>query len=53
MPNIKRGDHFVLTETVIETASQNRLTQAVTFNVTASVNGPIFRGRHIIESSLS
>ena len=53
MPIINRGGHFLLTEVVIETISQNLLTEAVTFNVTATVNTPIFRGGHVIENCLS
>ena len=51
--SINRCGHFLLTESVLETASQNQLTEVVTFNVTASVNTPIFRGGHIIDVRLS
>ena len=52
MPSINRGGHFLLTEAVKETASQNRLTEAVTIKITASVNTPIFRGGHIMKNRL-
>ena len=39
--SINRGGHFLLTEVVTETTSQNTLTEAVTFNSTALVNTPI------------
>ena len=45
--------HVLLTEVVKETTSQNRLTEAVTFNVTASVNTTIFRGGHVTKNHLS
>jgi len=53
MPSFNKDGHFLLTEAFTVTVSQNRLTQAVTFNVTASVNTPIFRGGHVIENCLS
>ena len=50
---MNRGGNFLLTKAVTKTASENRLTEAVTvtYNVTASVNHHIFRGRHIIETA--
>ena len=53
MHSINRGGHLLLTETVILTASENQLTKAVDFNVTASVNTPIFRGGYVIKDRLS
>ena len=47
MATINRSGHFLLTETVKQTASQNRLTEAVDIKVTASVNTPIFRGGYL------
>jgi hypothetical protein len=41
---IYQGVHFLLTEAVKKTASQNRLTDAVTVRTTASVNSSIFGG---------
>src|SRR6185437_767754 len=38
MPSINRGGHFLLTEVVKKIASQNRLTEAVTLQWSASVN---------------
>jgi len=53
MTSINRGGHFLLTETVKETASQNRLTETINIKVTASVNTPIFRGGPHIKTRLS
>ena len=36
--DINRGGHFLLTESVKETASQNTLIEAVTIKMTVSVN---------------
>jgi len=38
MPAINRGGHFLLTETVIKTASRNRLTEAVVLFIEAVKN---------------
>jgi len=38
MPGINQGGHFLLTEAVTKTASQNRFTEAVSLKMTASVN---------------
>ena len=47
MPSINKDDHFLLTEAVKESASQNILTEVVNIKVTASVNTPIFRGSYL------
>ena len=52
MPAINRGDHFLLTEAVKKTVSQNQLTEADNLNVTASVNSPIFEGGSLIKVRL-
>ena len=44
MMGINKGGHSLLTEAVNKNVSQNRLTEAVTLGVTASVNTAIFRG---------
>ena len=41
---INRGGHFLLTEAVKKTASQNRLTEAVSVRTTALINSSIFGG---------
>ena len=53
MPSINRGGRFLLIEAVIKTTSKNQLTEVVDFNVTASVNTPIFRGEHVINDRLN
>ena len=53
MPDINRGGHFLLTEAVTKTASENLLTEAVNFNMTASVNRRIFRGGPFTTARLS
>jgi len=54
MPSINRGSHFLLTKAVTITASENQLTEAVTYNVTAFVNRRIFRdGRVIVIASVN
>jgi len=53
MPSINRGGHFLLTETVTKNASENLFTEAVIFNVNASVNTPIFRGGHVTMARIS
>jgi hypothetical protein len=52
MPSINRGGHVLLTEAVMKIASENLLTKAVVYNVTASVNRSIFIGGHIINNRL-
>jgi len=52
MPIINRDGHFLLTEVVKETTSQNRLTEAVNIKLTASINTPIFRGGYPISARL-
>ena len=42
MPSINRGDQFLLTEAVTKTISENRLTEAIIINATASINTSIF-----------
>ena len=46
-----RDGNFLLTEAVKETASQNRLTEAIIVTVTASINTPIFRDSFVIKKS--
>ena len=48
---MSRDGNFLLTETVKEPASQNRLTEAIIVTVTASVNTPIFRDGFVIKKS--
>ena len=52
MTSINRGDHFLLTEAVKETASQNQLTEAVDIKVAGSYNSPIFRDGLLIKARL-
>ena len=47
MPTINRGEHLLLTEAIKETTSQNRLTEAVNVNVTASINTSFFRRNYL------
>ena len=53
MLNINRGGHFLLTEAVTKTASENRLIEVVNINVTASVIRHIFRGGPFTTAHLS
>ena len=53
MPSINRGVRFLLTEAVTKTASENRLTEAVTLYMSASVNTSIFWGVCVIHVLLS
>ena len=43
MLGINRDGPFLLTEAVTKTTSENRLTEAINFNMTVSVNTPINR----------
>ena len=52
MLGVNRGGHFILTELVKETASQNRLIETVDVNLTSSFNTPIFKGGCIISARL-
>ena len=52
MLSINRGGHFLLTEAVKKTASQNGLTEAFNLNMTASINTSIFRGGLLIKARL-
>ena len=53
MSSINGGDQFLLTESVKETASQNRLTEIVNVKVTVSVNTSIFIDIYLLEVRLS
>jgi len=52
MLGINRGGHFLLTESVKETASQNQLTEAVTIKITVSINTVIFGGGPLIKACI-
>jgi len=47
MPSFNRGGHLLLTEATKETASQNRLTEAINVKVSASVSTPISRDGYL------